>query len=126
MTRIIAIVLGTILVLGATACGKETVIQERVVTVTASPSATPEASSTPYPDIEVAASGDVRACELVRLAMTREPNSPSWIDIMGDATFKAQDYDLQDAIDKAYWTSGDALAQQRTRDAEAICDSLDA
>jgi hypothetical protein len=119
-----------ILALSVTAaCGKETVIREKVVTVTESVSPSvgvTEESASPTPDLVVASGGDVRACELVRLALTREPNSPSWIDIMSDAGYKARDYDLQDTIDKAYWTSGNALAQQRTREAESICDDLSA
>jgi hypothetical protein len=94
-----------------------------VIDETAEPPALPEIEE---PEVEVVtgSNGDARACELLRSASTREANSPSWIDIMGDASYKATDYDLMDSIDKAYWTSGDALAAERVDDTLLICERL--
>jgi hypothetical protein len=108
--------------------------EPETVTVTASPSVDPDVNdiaeesedSAAIPETEtvLGSNGDAKACELLRLATTREANSPSWIDIMSDASYEATDYDLMDSIDKAYYTSGDQLAAERVDDTLLICDRL--
>lgn len=123
------IAIGIVAVAALAACTgtKQEPTTAETVTVTASP--TPAASSS-VDDIlgetgstlTLVNAGDAKACELMRLAVTREANSPSWIDIVDSASFKAHDYDLQDAIDKAYWTSSDSRAMSRTRGIVRYCD----
>jgi hypothetical protein len=71
-----------------------------------------------------ASNGDARACELLELAATREPNSNSWITVVSDANWRATDLDLMDMIDTAYWTSGNALAAERIDLALGRCATL--
>lgn len=127
MKTAIVVALAAVALVGCTA---KTEPQVKTVTVTesASPSAEPGASVDEIlgetGSVTTINAGDARACELVRLAATREANSPSWIDIMSDAGYKARDYDLQDAIDKAYWTSSNSLATQRVRAIVRYCEEL--
>lgn len=58
------------------------------------------------------------------LAATRVPNSDSWISVVSDANWRATDLDLMDMIDKAYWTSGNALAAERIDLARDRCETL--
>lgn len=101
-----------------------TVTETQTQTVTASPTASSGVDDIFDEEESSVNSGDERACELVRLAATREANSPSWIDIMSSAEYKANDFDLQDSIHKAYWTSGDALAADRTLAIVDYCEEL--
>lgn len=104
-------------------------VEEVSTPVTESPSAENAeptvAVEEPQPD-SVVARGDQRACEILLRASEREPNSPSWIDMMGDANSAAKDYDLMDLIDKAFWSSGDAKAASRVTEALALCRTLGA
>jgi hypothetical protein len=132
---------GSIVVIGLlTACtggSPETVTQtDRVLetktqtqtvteTVTATPATTGGGSggSVELADTSVA-NGDVKACENVRLAATREVNSPSWNDILSDADFQAQNYDLQDQIDDLYWSFNDAKARTLLNETLEMCEAL--
>lgn len=90
------------------------------------PVVTPTPPAYTPPPVPAVARGDARACELIRQAATREPNSNSWIDMLSDAQYKAVDYDLMDAIDKAYWTTGKTLAYERTQGLVQMCEHLGA
>src|SRR5688572_24066327 len=64
----------------------------------------PEVAVQQAKPVATASRGDQRACELLVRASEREANSPSWIDMMGDASSAAKDFDLMDLVDKAYWS----------------------
>lgn len=74
----------------------------------------------------LASRGDQKACDKLVLASAREPNSPSWIDIVSEAGAVAKDYDLMDLIDKAYWSSNDGKAGARIEEGIAHCKELQA
>ena len=103
---------------------------DAAATAVAEESAAPMASQEEQPveeapaDTPMMADGDVEACDLAVQAADREPNSPSWIDMIAEAKAVAEDYDLMDALDTAYWEDSDSAAERKLDLAIDICDRM--
>jgi hypothetical protein len=126
MKRIIT-VLGLILVLAATACGKETVIQERVITVTASASpAMPDPTTTSAPVVEEAAApSEAKACALLERAQGLPAYSVRWDDVMYDATEASVTDKMYTKVSRAYDTIEEPGYDYEQVATQRIADILD-
>src|SRR4030095_13028180 len=123
MKRLIT-VLGLILVLAATACGKETVIQERVVTVTASPAALPEPTTAPVVE-EAAAPSEAKACALLERAQGLPASSVRWDDVMYDAPEASVTDMMYSKVSRAYDTIEEPGYDYEQVATQRIADILD-